>query len=366
MVSQTSILLLSLFTLLAVAAPFPQEGNQQFDLHNKSPSSMLAPSTPAPTATAAMAAPSTARDLSAAVAAEALKKNTKQPITGDDGTKLGMAAAMQGPGTATGALSCLPLAGSLGGLGAPGEPNIQRQNQRRTPLVPGLDLINKLPIIGSLADGLGGRDTSNLNKREAQIGGDLLGKLPLLSSLFNSGSKVKREIEEAEPLLSDAEKAAIAEETEVKKSMDRVARIKKLAAIVADVRGVTSRVKRRGFSKSIIDSAIAKVDNQLDSAALEDTERTVRPENTSFPPGMPVKTPQGALDKRADDPEEELYAEYAQEEVHEDVYPVAHPHEENDTKDNRILMKRTRSSSASRWTSRALSRRRISSRMPLS
>ncbi|KAG0639120.1 hypothetical protein HOY80DRAFT_1045988 [Tuber brumale] len=247
MLSKTPILLLLLFTLLAAAVLFPQEGNQQFDLHNKYPSYTLAPSIPAPTAAAATAAPSTAHDLSVAVATKAPKKNVKQPITGDDGTKLGMAAATQGIGTATGALSGLPLAGNLGGLGARDESNIQSQNQRRTPLVPGLGLANKLPIIGSLAGGLGGRDTSNLGKREAQIGGDLLGKLPFLGGLFNT--------------------------------------------------------------------------------ELEDAERTVRPENTSFPPGIPVKTPQGALGERADDREERRTG-CEQEDAYGDIYPVAHPHKE--------------------------------------
>ncbi|RPA92515.1 hypothetical protein L873DRAFT_1817504 [Choiromyces venosus 120613-1] len=102
MLTPTPILILSLFTLLTVTAPLPQEGNQQFDLHNKSPSSTLTPSAAAPTT-----APSNARDLSAAVAAEALKKKAKQPITGDDGMKVGMAAAMEGLGSATGVLSAL-------------------------------------------------------------------------------------------------------------------------------------------------------------------------------------------------------------------------------------------------------------------
>ncbi|PUU72457.1 hypothetical protein B9Z19DRAFT_1197543 [Tuber borchii] len=396
MLTPTPILLLSLFTLLAAAAPVPQEGNQQFDLHNKSPSPTLAPSTASPTAAAAAATatPSTARDLSAAVAAEALKKNPKQPITGDDGMTLGMAAAMEGLGTATGALSGLPLAGGLGGLGArdeskiqnqnkkrtpqlPGldllkklpiigslggrdESNIQNQNKKRTPQVPGLDLLKKLPIIGGLGSrdesniqnqnkkrtpqvpgldllkklplgglaNLGGRDTSKLNRRDAQLSGDVLGSLPILSSLFG-GNKVKREETDAQPPLPGTEKATIAEEREekkVKKRSDPLSSIKKFAAIVADVRGVTSKVKRRGFSKGIIDSTKAKLDSQFNSV-FEEAERT---ENTSFPPGLPVKTPQDALDKRFDNQDEEHRAEYVQEEVYEDVFPVAHPHEEHE------------------------------------
>lgn len=359
MLTPTPILLLSLFTLLATAAPVPQEGNQQFDLHNKSPSPTLAPSTASPTAAAAAATatPSTARDLSAAVAAEALKKNPKQPITGDDGMTLGMAAAMEGLGTATGALSGLPLAGGLGGLGArdesniqnqkkrnpqlPGldllkklpligglggrdESNIQNQNKKRTPLAPGLDLVKKLPLVGGLAN-LGSRDTSKLDKRDAQIGGDLVGSV--LGGLLG-GNKVKREKTDAEPPLPDTEEATVAEGGEAKKRSDPLSSIKKVAAIVADVRGVTSKVKRRGFSKGIIDSTNAKLDSQFNSVR-EEAERT---ENTSFPPGLPVKTPQDALDKRNDNQDEEHRVEYVQEEVYEDVFPVAHPHEEHEKK----------------------------------
>jgi len=311
MLTQTPILLLSLFTLLAAAAPVPQEGNQQFDLHNKSPSPTLAPSTASPTAAAAAATatPSTARDLSAAVAAEALKKNPKQPITGDDGMTLGMAAAMEGLGTATGALSGLPLAGGLGGLGARDESNIQNQNKKRTPQLPGLDLLKKLPLVGGLAN-LGGRDTSKFNKRDAQLSGDILGSLPVLGGLLG-GNKVKREE---------------TDEKEVKKRSDPLSSIKKFAAIVADVRGVTSKVKRRGISKGIIDSANAKLDSQFNSLR-EEAELT---ENTSFPPGLPVKSPQEALDKRTDNQDEEHRAEYAQEDMYEDVFPVAHPHEEHE------------------------------------
>jgi len=325
MLTSAPILLLSFFTLLAASAPLPQEGNQQIDLYNKSPSSTLAPSTAAPTAAAATAVPSNARDLSASVAAEALEKNSKQPITGDDGTKLGMAAVMEGLGSATGVLGSLPLAG---GLGARDESNIQSQNKKkRAPLVPGLDLLKNLPGLSGLTN-LGGRDTSKLDKRDAQVGGDLLGKLPLIGGLLGGGSKAKRGKTDAEPSspLPDTEKAGTAEETEVKKPVDPFSRIKKIAAIVADVRGVTSKVKRRrSFSKSIIDSAKAKLDGQL-----EDAERMVHPENTSFPPGLPVKTPQDALDKRTDGRDEEHSVEYVQEDAYEDVFPVAHPHEEHE------------------------------------
>jgi len=322
MLTPAPILLLSLFTLLAASAPLPQEGNQQFDLHNKSPSPTLAPLTASPTA-AATAVPSTARDLSAAVAAEALKKNSKQPITGEDGTKLGMAAVMEGLGAATGALGALPVAGGLGGLGARDESSIQSQNKKRAPLVPGLDLLKKLPI-GGLTN-IGGRDTSKLEKRDA-LGGDLLAGLPVVGSLLGGGGKVKRGA--TAPHLSETDKPA--EKREVKKKRaDPFSGIKKIAAIVADVRGVTSKVKRGSFSKSIIDSTNAKLDSQLDST-LEDAERTVHPENTSFPPGLPVKTPQDALDKRTDSQDEEHRVEYVQEDVYEDVFPVPHPHEEHE------------------------------------
>lgn len=316
MLTPTPILLLSLFTLLTAAVPVPQEGNQQMDLHNKSPSPTLAPSTAGLTAAAATATPSTARDFSDAVAVEALKKNPKQPITGDDGLELGMAAAMQGLGTVAGAL---PLAGGLGGRD---ESNIQNQNKKRTPQLP------ELPGLGALTGllNLGGRDTSKLGKRDA-LGGDLLGKLPLpgLGSLLGGG-KVKRENTDAELPLPDTEEATIAEGGEAKKRSDPLSSIKKVAAIVADVRGVTSKVKRRGFSKGIIDSTNAKLDSQFNSVG-EEVERT---ENTSFPPGLPVKTPQDALDKRTDNQDEEHRAEYVQEDMYEDVFPVAHPHEEHE------------------------------------
>ncbi|CUS08022.1 unnamed protein product [Tuber aestivum] len=318
MLTQTPILLLSLFTLLAVAAPLPQEGNKQLGLHNESPSSRLAPSTAAPTAAAATSTPSTVRDLSAAVAAEALKGNANPPITGEDGTELGMAAAMQGIGTATGALGALPPEGGMGGLGARGESNIRNRN-KRTPLAPGLD-IKRLPLVGSL--GLGGRDTSKLDKTEAQVG---------TFSVFNPGNKVKRQEVDTEPLLPGAEKGAIAEVKEAKKPIDPVDSIKKLAAIVADARGVTAKGKRRSFSKGIIDSTNSKTDSQFNSA-LEDAERTDHPENTSFPPGMPVKTPQDALNKRTDDQERESDAEHVQDDVLENTYPALFPLEEGQQK----------------------------------
>ncbi|PWW74057.1 hypothetical protein C7212DRAFT_365679 [Tuber magnatum] len=109
--------------------------------------------------------------------------------------------------------------------------------------------------------------------------------------------------------------------------MDPLSSIKKLAAIVADVRGVTTKAKRRSFSKGIIDSTNAKIDSQFNSA-LEDAERTDRPENTSIPPGMPVQTPQDALDKRTDDQEEEEnHVGYVQDDMYEDIYPPLFPYE---------------------------------------
>jgi hypothetical protein len=106
------------------------------------------------------------------------------------------------------------------------------------------------------------------------------------------GRKAKRQGTQEAPLLSDAEKAQAKKVAGAKKSSDAIGGIKKLAATIFDMRGVTSKAKRRmnNFSKGILVNTKNEVKAKPNDL-LKGAQRDARPENTSFPPQDPSEVP---------------------------------------------------------------------------
>lgn len=337
----TSLLLLSAFLLPALAAPVPQEGNNQIEEFNVSPTPQLPSSTAAATPAATPAA------------LDSLQQPKKPKINAQDGMSAGMGAAMAGVGQATQALSSLPIVGSLAGsAGGLGARDVEVKHEKRL-----LEVISSLPLVGGLMKGFGGRikmkrgtidsalypklekirDTGSAglvniggnNKRDAQLdvlkglgplisgkakrqldaikGLPLLGSLPVLSSL---AGKSKRQVVpklpidtlKGVPIVGDL----ISKPPKTKRAEFGLDGIKRMVAIVADIRGVTSKreaapaPEEGDFRQELRKANKAKVDGELSKAA-DKAERKVKIKNTKFPPnGGKVKSPQEALDKRED------------------------------------------------------------------
>lgn len=337
----TSLLLLSAFLLPALAAPVPQEGNNQIEEFNVSPTPQLPSSTAAATPAATPAA------------LDPLQQPKKPKINAQDGMSAGMGAAMAGVGQATQALSSLPIVGSLAGsAGGLGARDVEVKHEKRL-----LEVISSLPLVGGLMKGFGGRikmkrgtidsalypklekirDTGSAglvniggnNKRDAQLdvlkglgplisgkakrqldaikGLPLLGSLPVLSSL---AGKSKRQVVpklpidtlKGVPIVGDL----ISKPPKTKRAEFGLDGIKRMVAIVADIRGVTSKreaapaPEEGDFRQELRKANKAKVDGELSKAA-DKAERKVKIKNTKFPPnGGKVKSPQEALDKRED------------------------------------------------------------------
>lgn len=264
--------------------------------------------------------------------------------------KAGMNAAMGGLGQATQAVSALPVVGALGGLGS----------RKRSPIVEALGpILGGLGGLGALTgggkakrqlypklDGLPDAGSAGLlnlgmnSKVKRQL--DVLKSLPLLGGLM--GGRVKRQIESLSALLPGLLGGKVKREAQlnglpiegllkgltggkVKRQLDLVKTlpvdsvpvvggivgglqpraelgfdgVKKVIAVVADIRGVTSKreaVPEEGDFRSELRAANkAKVDGELSKAA-DEAERDVKIKNTKFPPGK-VKSPKEALDKRA-------------------------------------------------------------------
>lgn len=328
----TSFFILTAFLLPALAAPVPQEGNNQIEEFNVSPTPQL------PSVTAAATPSATPATV------DPLQQPKKPKIDAKDGMATGMGAAMAGVGQATQALSSLPLVGSLAGsAGGLGARDIEVKHTKR--------LLESLPLLGSILGGGGGKvkrgtvdsplypklrnlpDTGSAglvnlgsnNKRELPLAA--LKGLPLLGSLL--GGKVKRQLEmikslplvgsilggktkrEASPgpqldLLKGVPivGSMIGKPPKVKRTELGLDGIKKMVATVADIRGVTSKreatPEEGDFRQELRKANKAKVDGELSKAA-DKAERKVKIKNTKFPPnGGKVKSPQEALDKRED------------------------------------------------------------------
>lgn len=332
------LLLLATFLLPALAAPVPQEGNNQIEEFNVSPSSKL----PSSTAAAAAVASATTAPL------DALQPPKKPKINAEDGMSAGMGAAMAGVGQATGALSSLPvigsLAGSAGGLGARG---VEVKHTKR--LLEALTgILGGLP--GGLGGGLGGKkakrgtvdsalypslknlpetgsagliNVGSNSKRDAQP--NVIKALPLVDSF---GRKAKRQFDALKslPILgsilgrSTKREAAPEPQLDIIKGIPVVGGIiakppmvKRMEiaplAVVADfvnIRGITSKreaapaPEEGDFRQELRKANKAKVDGELSEAA-DKAERKVKIKNTKFPPnGGKVMSPQEALDKRED------------------------------------------------------------------
>lgn len=329
----TSFFILTAFLLPALAAPVPQEGNNQIEEFNVSPTPQL------PSATAA-ATPSTTP-----ASIDPLQQPKKPKIDAKDGMATGMGAAMAGVGQATQALSSLPLVGSLAGsAGGLGARDIEVKHKKR--------LLESLPLLGSILGGggkvkrgtvdsalypklqnlpdVGSAGLINLgsnNKRELPLAalkglplvGTLLGKvkrqldvlksLPIVGSMI--GGKTKREASPG-PQLDLLKGVPIVggmiggKPPKVKRTEFGLDGIKKVVATVADIRGVTSKREAAptpedgDFRQELRKANKAKVNGELSKAA-DKAERKVKIKNTKFPPnGGKVKSPKEALDKRED------------------------------------------------------------------
>ncbi|KAI5846228.1 hypothetical protein DFP73DRAFT_381412 [Morchella snyderi] len=345
------VLLLLALALPALTSPIPQEGNEQIDRFNVSPT---------PTLDAVPSATATAANVSEPVD-PALQALAKPPqINADDGMKSGMGAAMAGLGSATSALSALPVVGGLGGRDVAAK--------KRWPLLEGLPVVGPLlgsglagrikrtlfPTLASMPD-MGSSGVVNVGhkvKREA----NLLSSLPLLGSL--TGGKVKRQLDGLAGVLGmlgnlgggigggkakrDPAFEALGEVPGVATTLlkafgkqnkkrgpelpvvgglldgalggglgnlsprgdDPLAQLKKMAAVVADIRGVTSKREAEAeaapeegdFRQGLRKAAGAKIEGELNK--VEDkSERKIKIKNTKFPGGK-VKSPKEALDKR--------------------------------------------------------------------
>lgn len=325
------LLLLAALLLPALAAPLPQEGNNQIEEFNVSPSSALPSSTAA--AAAALASATTAP-------LDALQPPKKPKIDAQDGMSTGMGAAMAGVGQATSALTALPVLGSLaGGVGAR-DVGVRKHAKRLFEAVTAL-----LGGLGGGLPGLGGgrkakRTTvdsalypslKNLpnagsaglvnlgsnSKRDAEPG--VIKALPLADSL---AAKAKRQFDILKSLpglgslLGRKREASPEPQLDVLKGVPIVggiinkppkAKRMELAplAVVADfvnIRGITSKrsPEEGDFRQELRKANKAKVDGELNKAA-DTAERKVKIKNTQFPPnGGKVKSPQEALDKRED------------------------------------------------------------------
>lgn len=338
----TSFLLLSAFLLPALAAPVPQEGNNQIEEFNVSPTPKLASATAAAATAAATLA-----------SLDPLQQPKKPKIDAQDGMSAGMGAAMAGVGQATQALSSLPIVGSLAGsAGGLGARDVEVKHEKRL-----LEALSSLPLLGSVLGGVGGGggkkmkrgtidsalypklknlpDTGSAglvnvgsnNKRDAQL--DALKGLPLLGSIL--GGKAKRQLDAVKslpvigsliagnskrqvvpklpidtlkgvPIVGDL----INKPPKAKRTEFGLEGIKRMVAIVADIRGVTSKreaapaPEEGDFRQELRKANKAKVDGELSKAA-DKAERKVKIKNTKFPPnGGKVKSPQEALDKRED------------------------------------------------------------------
>ncbi|RPB08771.1 hypothetical protein P167DRAFT_539026 [Morchella conica CCBAS932] len=287
-------------------------------------------------------------------------------INADDGMKTGMGAAMSGLGSVTSGLSGLPVVGGLGGLGGrdvavkkrwallEGLPVVGPlmssglMGRVKRTLFPTLatmpDVASSMPDMGSS----GVVNVGHKAKREA----NLLSSLPLLGGL--TGGKVKRQLDGLTGVLGilgnlggglggskakrDPAFEALGEVPGVATTLlkafgkqsgkrgldlpivgglldgglggisprgeDPLAQIKKMAAVVADIRGVTSKREAEAdaapeegdFRQGLRKAADAKIDGELNK--VEDkAERKIKIKNTKFPGGK-VKSPKEALDKR--------------------------------------------------------------------
>lgn len=343
------VLLLLALALPALTSPIPQEGNEQMDRFNVSPTPTL---DAVPSATATPSAASVPEPVDPAM--KALAK--PPPIQADDGMKTGMGAAMAGLGSVTSGLSGLPVVGGLGGRDV--------AVKKRWALLEGLPVVGPLmssglmgrvkrtlfPTLASMPD-MGSSGVVNVGhkvKREA----NLLSSLPLLGSL--TGGKAKRQLDGLTGVLGilgnlggglggskakrDPAFEALGEVPGVATTLlkafgkqsgkrgldlpivgglldgglggisprgeDPLAQIKKMAAVVADIRGVTSKREAEAeaapeegdFRQGLRKAADAKIDGELNK--VEDkAERKIKIKNTKFPGGK-VKSPKEALDKR--------------------------------------------------------------------
>lgn len=334
----TSFLVLSAFLLPALAAPVPQEGNNQIEEFNVSPTPQLASATAAAATAAATLA-----------SLDPLQQPKKPKINAQDGMSAGMGAAMAGVGQATQALSSLPIVGSLAGsAGGLGARDVEVKHEKRL-----LEVLSSLPLLGSVLGGVGGKkmkrgtidsalypklknlpdtgsaglvNVGNNNKRDAQL--DAIKSLPLLGSLL--GGKAKRQLDAVKslPVIGSLIAGNFKRQVVPKLPIDTLKGvpivgdliskppkakrqfgldgIKRMVAIVADIRGVTSKreaapaPEEGDFRQELRKANKAKVDGELSKAA-DKAERKVKIKNTKFPPnGGKVKSPQEALDKRED------------------------------------------------------------------
>ncbi|KAH0607368.1 uncharacterized protein H6S33_002402 [Morchella sextelata] len=350
------VLLLLALALPALTSPIPQEGNEQIDRFNVSPTPTL---DAVPSATATPSAAGAPEPVDPAM--QALAKPPQ--IDADDGMKSGMGAAMAGLGSATSALSALPVVGGLGGSLGGRDVAVKK----RWALLEGLPVVGPLlgsglagrvkrtlfPTLASMPD-MGSSGVVNVGhkaKREA----NLLSSLPLLGSL--TGGKVKRQLDGLTGVLGilgnlggglggskakrDPAFEALGEVPGVATTLlkafgkqnrrrqldgipvlgpllggglgnisprgeDPLAQIKKMAAVVADIRGVTSKREAEAeaeatpeqgdFRQGLRKAADAKIEGELNK--VEDkSERKIKIKNTKFPGGK-VKSPKEALDKR--------------------------------------------------------------------
>ncbi|KAH8149102.1 uncharacterized protein LAJ45_06641 [Morchella importuna] len=171
------VLLLLALALPALTSPIPQEGNEQMDRFNVSPTPTL---DAVPSATATPSAASVPEPVDPAM--QALAKPPQ--INADDGMKTGMGAAMSGLGSVTSGLSGLPVVGGLGGLGG-----------RDVAVKKRWALLEGLPVVGPLmSSGLMGRVKRTLFPTLATMP-DVASSMPDMGSsgVVNVGHKAKRE-----------------------------------------------------------------------------------------------------------------------------------------------------------------------------